>query len=226
MTKSDEAPSYRIAPEQLDGMRRQSGLEVARSGEAWTACSAPSTTLVLARNGAFRGCEGASIDLAPAATPAAEAWTSPSFCQLREQLADGALDPKVCCGCIRWFEDELEPTAPPLRDHGPSAEPERVTDGPSKLIVRLPLAADAQANALVDIESLLPHLDQILLDADRDEALAAPFAQDVLDLLQRHQTDTAGTLLSVRAPCMDAEAVRSALAGYRVHALMLSLIHI
>ena len=226
MTKSKHETSHAIERVQLDAIRRQAGLPVASSDANWTACSGPSTTLVICQDGSMRGCESASKPLCPTGSPRA-AFASQAFADLRQELASGSLPTTHCAGCIHWLQGELATTAPPLRDHSPEADVDRCARGPARLVLRLPLSDSAEVGLTEDLEQLLTELDELVLDASCDRDLQSPIVQNVLSrataLATPPGTKSPATALrtTVRTRADDISAAQQALDGHTIHHLEL-----
>ena len=173
-----EPTSHKVEQLQLEGIRRQAGLPTTPREAPWTACRGPSTTLVIDRDGSVRACRGATGATA-GPTDLACAWTSPQLVDLRRRLADGELPLPHCHECARWLQHGLAELAPMLRDHGEDELPTAAA-GPSRLVVRLPLAPAVATALPAALPELLRDLAELVLEVDAAAALDAPFATDLL----------------------------------------------
>jgi colanic acid/amylovoran biosynthesis glycosyltransferase len=163
--RPDHEASLRLAPADLEQARRHAGLPPSGDGAAPPACSAPSTELVLDRDGSLRGCTfGTGAVLSGPIDDLIEAWHGPGFDELRRRLGDRQLPHAHCGACVRWWQMDLAPLAPMIRDHG-QVGGDAAPAAPRSLVLRLPVAeSEWPAPTLAAALTALATAEQVVLD--------------------------------------------------------------
>jgi glycosyltransferase involved in cell wall biosynthesis len=168
--------------------------------------------LVVNQDGSSKGCDNSPKSLCDPGS-LKTAWSSPAFANLREKLAAGEMPIDRCERCVRWLRSGLMASAPPLRDYGLIPAGDIRSGGPSQLVVRLPLTPAAAAKLQDDLRSVLPQLEQLVLQATNDADFAAPVVAGLLADLAKLP---AAPKLTVRTNGDDPSALQQALEGCSV----------
>jgi colanic acid/amylovoran biosynthesis glycosyltransferase len=201
---SEQPRNDRIERQELNAIRRHAGLPVVSDGETWSACFGPSTTVVVTQSGAIRGCENSAQDLASGGPPS-DCWNNSAFVNLRKALADGTLPSDHCIGCLRWLKGELTVNAPFVRDIPLATD--SATQGPTRVVLRLPLDDIAAGNVTEDLDKLLQEAKEVVIDATSDKDFSSPF---VAKLIEKVESLSAVPKLVVRLRGDNISAVQTA----------------